>query len=83
MRRLLPLVAIVVLVWAMLIACMLLISRVAFEITLGTSETLFMRIVTQAVRIFVSGVIILVWLYMWKKITDWYFWRTVNRSEIT
>ena len=77
MKRLLPLAAIVIFVWAMLLLCMLLISRVAFDFSIGT-ETLFARIVTQVVRVLVSGMIILVWLFVWKKITDLYFWRTVG-----
>jgi hypothetical protein len=82
MNRLVPLAAIEVLVWAMLLVCMLLISRVAFEITLGTG-TLIDRIVTQTVRVVVSGIIILIWLFAWKKITDWHFWRTIERREDT
>ncbi len=82
MRRLLPLAAIVIFVWAMLLLSMLLISRVVFDFSIGT-ETLFDRIVTQTVRVLVSGTIILVWLFVWKKITDLYFWRTIGRKRAT
>jgi len=82
MKRLLPLAAIEVFVWAMLLLCMLLISRVASEITIGT-ETLIDRIATQTVRVLVSGTIILAWLVVWKKITDRYFWRTIARRKTT
>jgi hypothetical protein len=61
---------------------MLLISRVAFDFSIGT-EALFDRIVTQIVRVLVSGTIILVWLYVWKKVTDLYFWRTIGRRKTT
>jgi hypothetical protein len=82
MRRILPLAAIVTFVWAMLLLCMLLISRVAFDFSIGT-KTFFERIVTQIVRIFVSGMIVLVWLFVWKKTTDLYFWRTIGRKKTT
>jgi hypothetical protein len=82
MRRLLPLAAIVIFVWAMLLLCMFLISRVAFDFSIG-AETLFDRIVTQIVRILVSGTIVLVWLFAWKKTTDLYFWRTIRRKKTT
>jgi hypothetical protein len=82
LRRLLPLAGIVIFVWAMLLLSMLLISRVAFDFSIGT-ETLFDRIVTQTVRVLVSGTIILVWLFVWKKITDRYFWRTIGQKRAT
>jgi hypothetical protein len=82
LRRLLPLAAIVVFVWTMLLLCMLIISRVAFEFSIGT-ETLLGRIVTQTVRVVVSGSIILAWLFVWKKITDLYFWRAIGRKRTT
>lgn len=82
MKRLLPLAAIEVFVWAMLLLCTLLISRVAFEIIIGTGS-LIDRIATQIVRVLVSGIIIFVWLFVWKKITDRYFWRTIARRKTT
>jgi hypothetical protein len=82
LKRLLPLAAIEVFVWAMLLLCTLLISRVAFEIIIGTGS-LIDRIATQIVRVLVSGIIILVWLFVWKKITDRYFWRTIARRKTT
>lgn len=82
MKRLLPLAAIEVFVWAMLLLCTLLISRVAFEIIIGTGS-LIDRIATQIVRVLVSGIIIIVWLFAWKKITDRYFWRTIARRKTT
>lgn len=82
MKRLLSLAAIEIFVWAMLLLCTLLISRVAFEIVIGTGS-LIDRIATQIVRVLVSGTIILVWLFVWKKITDRYFWRTIARRKTT
>jgi len=61
---------------------MFFISRVVFEISLG-SDTLIDRIATQVVRITVSGTIILLWLITWKKITDRYFWRAIRRKMTT
>jgi hypothetical protein len=81
-KRLLPLAAIELLVWGLLLLVMLLISRVAFEINIGAGS-LFDRIATQVVRVFVSAIIVLVWLFAWKKITDTYFWRTMIHRKTT
>ena len=82
MKRLLSLAAIELLVWILLLLVALLISRVAFELTIGASG-LFDRVATQVVRVFVSGSIVVVWLFAWKKITDTYFWRTIGRRKTT
>jgi hypothetical protein len=82
LKRLLPLAAIEVFVWAILLLSTLLISRVAFEISIGTG-TLLDRIATQTIRLLVSGIIISVWLLIWKKITDLYFWRTIAQRKTT
>jgi hypothetical protein len=71
-----------VFVWGTMLLSMLLISRVAYEINLGTTS-LAARIMTQVVRALLSGTIILVWLFAWKRITDAYFWRTIGRGKTT
>lgn len=81
MKRLLGLGAFEVFVWLLLLLCTLLISRVAFGINLG--PTFAERFLTQAVRLAISGIIILGWLVAWKKTTDFYFWRTVSRKKAT
>ena len=81
LRRLLPLAAIEVFVWVALIACIVVIGRVAFEISFG-SATLGERIATQIVRLGISCAAVLLWLVSWKKITARYFWRTI-RSRAT
>ncbi len=82
MRRSLPLVAIEVFVWLILLFCTFLISRVAFAINIGT-DTFSERVTTEALRVLVSGVIVLAWLFAWKKITDFYFWRTVRHKKVS
>ncbi len=82
MKRFLSLAAIEILVWALLLLVTLLISRVAFEIDIGAGG-LFDRIATQVVRVLVSGVIVVVWLFVWKRMTDAYFWRTISRRKTT
>ena len=82
MKRLLPLAAVELFVWAILLFSTLLISRVAFAINFG-AETLITRIATEALRVLVSGAIILIWLLVWKKATDTYFWRTITRRKTT
>jgi len=82
LKRFLSLAVIEVFVWALLLLVMLLISRVAFEISIGAGS-LFDRVVTQIVRVLVSGAIAVVWLFTWKKTTDRYFWRTITRRKTT
>lgn len=80
LKRLLPLAAIEIFVWAALIVCVVVISKVAFGISLG-SATLAERIATQTVRLVLSAAAVLLWLVSWKKITERYFWRTITRSS--
>ncbi|MGD0424605.1 MAG: hypothetical protein ABSA92_14285 [Candidatus Bathyarchaeia archaeon] len=82
MKHLLPLAAIEIFVWAALIMCIVIIGRVAFEISLGTA-TLVERIATQTVRLVISSAAVLLWLVSWKKITERYFWRAIGRSKTT
>jgi hypothetical protein len=77
LKRLLFLIAIEIFVWVALIACVVVISKVAFEITLGTT-TLPERIATQSVRLAISVAAVLLWLVSWKKLTERYFWRTIG-----
>lgn len=77
-KRILPLAALEVFVWLVLLAITFLISKVAFEISFGTA-TLAARIATQTVRLLASGTLVLVWLLVWKKAADLYLSRTLSR----
>ncbi|MGA2973307.1 MAG: hypothetical protein ABSE39_11915 [Candidatus Bathyarchaeia archaeon] len=77
MKRLLPLAAIEVFVWLILLLCTLLISKLAFSINLGNA-TIVQRVATQVARNMLSGVIVIMWLVIWKKLTDFYLWRTLT-----
>jgi len=82
LRRLLPLIAIVVFVWAILLLSALLISKIAFSITFGTRTT-FEILATQIARNGFSAMIILIWLIVWKKVTDFYLWRKLTPKGAT
>ncbi len=82
MKRILPLAAIEVFVWIILLLSTLLISEVVFTINLGTA-TIIQRVLTEILRDVFSGVIIVVWLLVWKKITDFYLWRALSRRTAT
>jgi type VI protein secretion system component VasK len=82
MRNLIPLAAIEVFVWLILLLSTFLISKVAFAISFGDA-TLIQRVATETARVAASGVIILIWLLVWKRVTDSYFWRTVSRRKAT
>jgi len=77
LKRLLPLAAIEVFVWLILLLCTLLISKLAFSINLGNA-TIVQRVATQVARNMLSGVIVIMWLVIWKKLTDFYLWRTLT-----
>jgi len=79
LRRFLSLAAIEVFVWLILLVCTFLISKVVFAISLGV-ETVVQRISTAVIRILMAGVIAVFWLVLWKKLTDFYFWRRVTRK---
>jgi hypothetical protein len=78
MNRILPLAAIEVFVWIILLAITFLISKGAIEINFGT-VTLIERIATQTVRLLVSGALVLAWLLAWKKVADYYLSRMLTR----
>jgi len=82
LKRILPLAAIEIFVWAALILCIVIIGRIVFEISFGTA-TLSERIATQIIRLGISSAAVLVWLVSWKKITERYFWRAIGRSSKT
>jgi len=77
MKRIIPLVAIEVFVWSVLLLITFIISKVAIEISFGTA-TLLQRIVTQTVRMVVSTGLILAWLLAWKKVADVYLSRMLS-----
>ena len=82
MKNLIPLAAIEVFVWAILLLSTFLISKIAFAINLGDA-TLMGRIATETARVLISGIIVVIWLLVWKKATDSYFWRTISRRKST
>lgn len=77
MRRLLPLAAIEVFVWSILLLSTLIIAKITFAITIGTP------LLTEISRNALSGVVIVVWLLVWKKVTDFYLQRTLSRRHAT
>jgi len=77
-KRLIPLAAMEVFVWLILLAVVFVISKGAFAINFGTS-TLIERVATQVARVSSSGVLVLLWLFAWKKIADYYLSRTLSR----
>ena len=79
MKHLMPLVAIEVFVWLILLLSTFLVAKVAFSINFGNA-TIIERIATQVMRNFLAGAIVLVWLLVWKKITDSYLSRALGRQ---
>lgn len=78
MKRILPLAAIEVFVWLILLLCTLLVSKFAFSINLGNA-TIVQRIATQVARNSLAGVIVVIWLLVWKKVADSYLWHALGR----
>ena len=80
MKRILPLAAMEVFVWLILLAIVFIISKGAFAINFGTA-TLLARVATQTARVSVSGLLVLVWLLIWKKTADYYLSRMLSRQS--
>lgn len=80
MKRILPLAAIEVFAWFVLLAITYLISKVAIEISFGTL-TVAARVATQTVRLLSSGALILAWLLAWKKVADLYLSRMLSKHS--
>ena len=78
MNRILPLAAMEVFVWLILLAIVFVISKGAFAISFGTS-TLIARVATQVARVSVSAALVLFWLLAWKKVADYYLSRMLSR----
>jgi hypothetical protein len=77
LKRIFPLATIEIFVWLFLLLCTLLVSKVAYAISLGHA-TLTERIVTQVVRNSLAGVIVIGWLLVWKRVTDSYLRRALH-----
>jgi hypothetical protein len=82
MKRLLPLAAIEIFVWLILLITTLVISRGAFSISFGTA-TRIQLLVTEASRVLASGVLVLIWLVSWKKVADIYLQKELTRERVT
>ena len=80
MKRIIILAAIEVFVWFVLLVVTFLISKVAIEISFGTT-TLAARIATQTARLSVSAALVLAWLLAWKKVADLYLSRMLSRHS--
>jgi len=78
-NRILPLAAMEVFVWLILLAIVFVISKGAFAISFGTS-TLIARVATQVARVSVSAALVLIWLLVWKKVADYYLSRMLSRQ---
>lgn len=79
MKHFLPLAIIEVFVWLILILSTLLISKIVFSINFGNA-TIMQRVATETARDGLSAATVLIWLFVWKKITDVYLWRTLGRN---
>jgi hypothetical protein len=82
LKRLLPLAAIEIFAWLVLLVTTRIISRGAGSISFGTS-TLVQLAVTEVSRVLVSGVLVLIWLMSWKKVADIYLQKAISRERAT
>jgi len=82
MKSIIALAAIEVFVWVALLGVTYVIAKGAFAINLGTT-TLTERIATQAARVSASAVLVLVWLFAWKGVADYYLSRMLSRQQST
>ena len=66
--------------WLMLLLGAFLISKVVFGINFGPSN-LLLTLINDGLRILVSGAVLFGWLMAWKRMTNYYFWRAIERKK--
>ncbi len=81
MKRLLPLILILVSVWFYLIMSSFFILKVLFEFPLVYSRV--SRFILEMARVAAGAIMFLVWLAVWKYTTRYYFIKAMKRRGIT
>ncbi len=75
-NRLISLCALVVLIWLSLLFGLFLVFRIVFESTVQWQESMSLPI--AIVRLGLSGLIALFWLFLWKKVAEIYLWNNLK-----
>ncbi len=84
LRRNLGLLVIISIIWLML-----LFGILFFKIYVGPLEPIpsiynyfdstFVNLMTGTVQVLLAGSYVLIWLYLWYKLIQMYFWRTIKK----
>lgn len=77
MRRLIPLVGILIFVWLSILLGTFAIARLVLVAFVPGSDPVS-RIAAGVVRVVVAAGLALALLFLWKRLTDVYFWRALR-----
>lgn len=76
MNRMATLSALVILVWLSLIFGLFIILKIVFELTLPWQE--LTPVAVAVMRVCLSLILTVVWLFLWRRIAQIYLWRTLG-----
>ena len=76
MSRVVTLSALVILVWLSLIFGLFIILKIVFELTLPWQEQT--PIAVAVMRVCLSLILTVVWLFLWRRIAQIYLWRNLE-----
>ena len=76
MSRMVTLSALVILVWLSLIFGLFIILKIVFESTLPWQEQ--MPLAVAVMRVCLSSILTVVWLFLWRRIVQIYLWRNLG-----
>ncbi len=80
MSRILSLVAIVISVWLSLIFGLFIIVKYILELSIPLSGVVG-SVLTGIIRVVAAASIAMFWLVLWKKMAEFYFWKTVHKTS--
>lgn len=80
LRRILPIVGIILVIWLLLLLGMFILASFIINLSVpipGVSG----QITTNILRVLLGLVMAVVWLYIWKKLAETYFWKSMSQRR--
>ncbi len=78
-RRVLDFVIILLFVWICSIGGLWLIDYLIIPLKIPGIEQAY---IVNIVQVVISTVLVLLWLFLWKKLATWMFWRTIGDRRL-
>ena len=80
MRRIFGLFGMILIVWLSMLVGLAFIFGIVLPFNIPSKDW-FSQFLTSVFQVGVSALLALLWLWMWKKLENLYFWRTVNKPN--